>query len=69
MEDVALEHGISAHTGERWRHEGNHFGDAQRVRKKKAREKGTKLGRPFTVPLKRFKPSLMMNNSTITKHP
>ncbi|KAF2626741.1 hypothetical protein BU25DRAFT_471753 [Macroventuria anomochaeta] len=54
MEDVALQHGISARIGERWRHERNHFGDARRVRKDKAREKRTKLGRPFTVPLNKI---------------
>ncbi|KAF2629177.1 hypothetical protein BU25DRAFT_420570 [Macroventuria anomochaeta] len=55
MEDVAKAHGISTHTGERWRKEFAHFGNCRRVRKKKAKEKGTKLGRKWTTALEKMK--------------
>ena len=55
LEDVAAAHGINRRTGQRWRKEFAHFGDCRRVRKKKAKEKGTKLGRKWTVALEKMK--------------
>ncbi|KAF2832614.1 hypothetical protein CC86DRAFT_91985 [Ophiobolus disseminans] len=49
MAAVAAAHGIDEKTGRRWRQDRAQFGDARRVRKRKAAEKGHKLGRKFRV--------------------
>ncbi|KAH8727819.1 hypothetical protein GQ44DRAFT_71268 [Phaeosphaeriaceae sp. PMI808] len=49
MADVSAAHGIDEATGRRWRQDRAQFGDARRVRKRKAAEKGHKHGRPWRV--------------------
>lgn len=49
MDSICASHGIGTATGYRWRRDRAHYGDARRVRKRKAAEKSQKLGRPWRV--------------------
>ena len=46
FKDLCKQHGISRPTGYRWLKDYRDFHDTQRARKRKSKEKGTKLGRP-----------------------
>lgn len=69
LEDVANAHGISRRTGQRWRQEREHFGDGRRVRKRKAEEKGQKLGKPFRVSADRLQALLTDSENPVRDAP
>lgn len=62
LKDIAERHGICPRTGRRWLKERSYFGDDRRIRKRKAKEKGHKLGRPSTVPIEELKS--LLNDQT-----
>lgn len=67
--DIAANHERDPTTGLRWRKERALFGDARRVRKRKAVEKEHKLGRPFRVPLAQLEALLDDHNNPVCEAP
>lgn len=69
LQDIAAQHGISLSTGQRWRKEREKYGDAHRIRKRKAIEKNQKLGRPYTVTTERLQLLLSDDTNPVREEP
>jgi hypothetical protein len=69
MASICAAHGIGTATGYRWRQERAQFGDGRRVRKRKAAQKGHKLGRPWRCSNEQLEQLLNDNDNAVRDAP